>query len=69
VPRLAERAIRSHFHTSFCGSESVMDSFKRYLRRIDFSPEVFKKIKDSARPKGVDIALTKDMQSHGFRDN
>ena len=69
VPRLAESALRAYYYTSLVGSDPEMQSLKGQLRAMDFDPEIFKKFKGEARPKGVDIALTKDMLAHAFRGN
>lgn len=69
VPRLAESALRAYYYTSVVGADPDTQKVKERLRDMDFNPEVFKKFKGEARPKGVDIALTKDMLSHAFRDN
>ena len=46
-----------------------MQSIRTKLWELGFSPEVFKKLKGSEKAKGVDIALTKDMLSHAFRNH
>jgi uncharacterized LabA/DUF88 family protein len=39
------------------------------LRALQFDPQVFKKDSGSAKSKGVDITLTKDVLSHAFFNN
>jgi hypothetical protein len=67
--RLRDAAVRAYYYTSLVGDESVIWDVKLQLRACKFSPEVFKKESRQAKAKGVDIALTKDMLSHAFRDN
>jgi uncharacterized LabA/DUF88 family protein len=42
---------------------------KEQIWRLGFSSEVFKKSTKSAKAKGIDIALTKDMLSNAFLNN
>jgi uncharacterized LabA/DUF88 family protein len=69
VPRLAERALRSYYYTSLVADFPAIEVVKEQLRAMRFSPEVFKRDSGQVKAKGVDIALTKDMLSHAFRNN
>jgi uncharacterized LabA/DUF88 family protein len=39
------------------------------ISKLGFNPVVFKREAGQSKAKGVDIALTKDMLSHAFRNN
>ena len=67
--RLRDHAMRAYYYTSLVGDYPVLTDVKNALRKIGFSPEVFKKDRREEKAKGVDIALTKDMLSHAFRNN
>jgi uncharacterized LabA/DUF88 family protein len=67
--QLSETAKRSYYYTSVTGSEEDVDKAKELLWRMGFTPKVFRKFKNERRSKGVDIALTKDVLSHAFRDH
>jgi NYN domain len=62
-------AIRSYYYTSVTGDEPRVLSVRQALWSLGFHPEVFKKLKNSEKAKGVDIALTKDFLSHAFLNN
>lgn len=62
---LAGAAIRSYYFTS---SEVTNGNAEVALWGLGFTPEVFQRDKKRGS-KGVDIALTKVVLSHGFRDN
>jgi uncharacterized LabA/DUF88 family protein len=67
--RLREVALRAYYYTSLVGDESLIASVRQQIRTAGFSPEVFKRDANQTKAKGVDIALTKDMLSHAFRNN
>ena len=67
--RLTKNALRSYYYTSVVGDERKIESVRESLWNLNFSPEVFKKDRQQEKAKGVDIALTKDLLSHAFRDN
>jgi uncharacterized LabA/DUF88 family protein len=51
------------------GDDPTLDSVRKQISGLGFNPVVFKRDSDQKKAKGVDIALTKDMLSHAFRDN
>lgn len=61
--------LRSYYYTSAKCDQPGIEEIERKLRHIGFEPHVFKKDRPNEKAKGVDIALTKDMLSHAFRDN
>lgn len=65
---LYKRAVRAYYFTSVSGDENAVADVRSSLWSIGFTPEVFKRDKQRGS-KGVDIALTKEMLSHAFRDN
>jgi uncharacterized LabA/DUF88 family protein len=65
----ARGLLRSYYYTSVVGDDAKMVEVRDSLRKLRFDPQVFKKASGSAKSKGVDIALTKDMLSHAFRNN
>jgi uncharacterized LabA/DUF88 family protein len=67
--RLQHWAKRAYYYTSLTGSDEQVNEIRAALVHIGFAPAVFKKPKDQARSKGVDVSLTKDMLSHAFMDN
>lgn len=67
--RLLDYAVRAYFYTSVVGDEQFLDAVRNQLRGLGFDPIVFKKDSAQKKTKGVDIALTKDMLSHAFRNN
>jgi uncharacterized LabA/DUF88 family protein len=67
--KVQPNAIRSYFYTSVTGDDTKVLSVRQALRSLGFHPEVFKKQKDQAKAKGVDIALSKDFLSHAFLGN
>lgn len=67
--RTDQPAIRAHYYTSVVGDDVRVNSVELALRALGFQPEVFKKDKQEEKAKGVDVALTKDLLSHAFRDN
>ena len=66
---LHPQSIRSHYYTSVVGDDAARVEVRRILRGIDFDPHVFKKPRQDAKSKGVDIALTTDVLSHAFMGN
>ena len=66
VRRQAERA---YYYASSTGSSDDLDARRHELHNIGFEPIVFPKDRNRVRAKGVDIALTRDMLAHAFRDN
>ena len=66
--RTDQPAVRAHYYTSVKGAGNV-NSVRLRLRALGFQPEVFQKPDGNRKAKGVDIALTKDVLSHAFRDN
>jgi uncharacterized LabA/DUF88 family protein len=69
LPNLQQHAIRSYYYTSVVGDEDKITSIKTALWNLGFQPEVYKKKKQGDKAKGVDIALTKDLLSHAYRNN
>jgi uncharacterized LabA/DUF88 family protein len=67
--RLRDHALRAYYYTSLVGDYPILSTVRNDLCKMGFSPEVFKKDRRDEKAKGVDIALTKDMLSHGFRNN
>jgi len=61
--------IRAYYYTSMVGDEGKLVSARDRLRAIGFDPQVFKKLSGTAKSKGVDITLTKDMLSHAFQNH
>lgn len=61
-------AIRSYYFTSVAGDDAKRDKVRTALWKLGFDAHVFRKDK-SRGSKGVDIALTREMLSHAFRDN
>jgi uncharacterized LabA/DUF88 family protein len=66
---LETRPIRSFYYTSAVGGDDVLRLVREQIWALGFEPHVFRKDKQNNQSKGVDIALTKDMLSHAFRDN
>jgi hypothetical protein len=62
-------ATRAYYYTSAVGDEAKLTRIKESLWGLGFHPEVFKKDRQSAKSKGVDIALAKDFISNAFLDN
>ena len=62
-------ARRAYYYTSVCGDEAAIEDVETKLWHLRFTPRVFKKSKQQAKAKGVDISLTKDMLSHAFMDH
>jgi uncharacterized LabA/DUF88 family protein len=62
-------AFRAFYYTSTVGDDQRLISVKESLWNLGFHPEVFKKEKQRAKSKGVDIALAKDFLSNAFLDN
>lgn len=65
---LLPKAIRSSYYTSVQGDQDDIDRVTDRLLKLRFSPNVFLKSR-TRDPKGVDIALTRDMLVHAFQDN
>lgn len=64
-----ESATRAYYYTSAVGDGDKITFVRRQLRALGFDPQVFKKPTGSAKSKGVDITLTKDMLAHAFQDH
>lgn len=62
-------SLRSYYYTSLVGDESIIAEVRRKLWDLGFTPQVFKRDRDQAKSKGVDIALSKDVLSHAFQDH
>src|SRR5262245_18618676 len=70
LPHFGEdNPIRSFYYTSMQGDDVAIMEVRERLWDLGFEPHVFKKTRRDVQAKGIDIALTKDMLSHGFRDN
>jgi uncharacterized LabA/DUF88 family protein len=67
--KVQDHAIRAHYYTSLTGDDNQVMSVRQALRSLGFHPEVFKKVRQQEKAKGVDIALAKDFLSHAFLDN
>ena len=61
--------VRQYYYTSQVGDEPALVATREALRALGFDPQVFKKLSKSAKAKGVDLALAKDLLSHAFRGN
>lgn len=61
--------VRSFYYTSLVGDDPALFSVRSQIRQFGYEPHIFKKPSRDAKAKGVDIELTKDMLSHGFRGN
>jgi len=61
------RASRANYYTATRGNGTDVE-VKEALWQIGFDPHVFSKQK-TAKSKGVDITLTRDVLSHAFRGN
>lgn len=66
---ISNLCIRSYYYTSLCGDDVLINSVRSKLWDLGFTPEVFKKSKQTEKAKGVDISLTKDMLSHAFMNH
>lgn len=66
---LQDSATRAFYYTSVRGDDDKVMKIREALWEIGFAPEVFKKASRSAKAKGVDIALTKDLLSNAFLNN
>jgi hypothetical protein len=66
---LDDYAIRAYYYTSLVGDEQVIGDVRARLWDLGFTPQVFKRGADQVKSKGVDIALCKDMLSHGFQNH
>jgi len=66
---LQPQAVRAHYYASAVGDEPRLMEVSTKLWERGFTPHVFKKDKDSARTKAVDIKLTTDMLSNAFMNN
>jgi hypothetical protein len=69
TPPLEYHATRATYYTSLAADFPTLDEVRDNLRKLGFSPQVFKKSRKDQKAKGVDIALTKDMLSHAFLGN
>jgi len=67
-PQVEPIPVRSFYYTSCRGDEPLRQAVRTQLWQLGFEAHVFKKT-DTRKAKGVDIALTKDMLSHAFRNN
>ena len=65
---LIKSSVRSYYFTSVQGDEKKRQEVEEALWWLGFTPLVFPRDKKRGS-KGVDIALTKEMLSHAFRDN
>ncbi len=66
---LDDHALRASYYTSLVGDESALTDTRQSLWDLGFDPQVFKKNRPELKAKGVDIAITKDMLAHAFRQN
>ena len=66
---LRRQSIRTSYYTSMVGDSGAILETKDQLFTLGFSPNVFKKGRQSQKAKGVDIALTKDMLSHAYQSD
>jgi uncharacterized LabA/DUF88 family protein len=66
---LQPHAIRAYYYTSVVGDTDKQNEVKDALQHLGFNPVVYKKNAQSDKAKGVDIALTKDVLRHAFRDH
>jgi hypothetical protein len=64
-----DHATRAYYYTSAVGDGDKIASVRQQLRALEFDPQVFKKPTGSAKSKGVDITLTKDVLAHAFQDH
>jgi uncharacterized protein (TIGR00288 family) len=61
-------ARRCTYYTAYWGDSATHDQIHDTIQERGFSPLLVKK-KKGENAKGVDIALTKDMLVHSYRDN
>jgi uncharacterized LabA/DUF88 family protein len=64
-----QRPKRAMYYTTAGGDQESRDTIHDRLQQLGFAPMVFPYIKKTGRSKGVDIALTRDMLSHAYKDN
>jgi uncharacterized LabA/DUF88 family protein len=67
--QLEHFSVRSHYYTSLVGSHEDIAEVRRQIREVGFHPEVFKRVKNQPKAKGVDITITRDLLAHAFRGN
>ena len=63
------RPVRSYYYTSLIGDSDAIRETEEQLWKLKLSHQVFKKIRQEEKAKGVDIALTKDMLVQAFLNN
>src|SRR5579871_1316853 len=66
---MAPFGVRAYYYTSFQGDDVAGDTIRKQLWDLNFTPRVYKKVRQQDKAKGVDISLTKDMLSHAFLDH
>lgn len=62
-------AVRAYYYTSVVGDDQRIKSVEKSLWENGFQAKVFKKQKQQAKTKGVDIALATDFLSNAFANN
>ncbi len=62
-------SIRAHYFTTYTGSDEIAFELKVALRKIEFTPHLFKKEKQSNKQKGLDITLATELLSNAFMKN
>lgn len=60
--------LRKYWFGSHHGSEETFNHLRALLRKRDYEPVIFRKIKDG-REKGVDIGVAKEMLINAFHHN
>lgn len=62
-------SIRAHYFTTYTGSDEIAFELKVALRKIEFTPHLFKKEKQSNKQKGLDITQATELLSNAFMKN
>jgi NYN domain len=62
-------AQRAYYYTSLIGDDDERLRLVDAIQGFGFHAEVYKRNRGQVKAKGVDIALTKDMLCHAFRNN
>lgn len=62
-------AIRAHYFTTFTGNDEKSSKLKMALRKIEFTPHLFKRNKQTNKQKGLDISLATELLTNAFMKN
>jgi len=63
------RVVRRFWFGSFEGGDEQEDRIKNHLRKRNFEPVLFKKLKSKGKEKRVDIAIAREMLINAFNHN